>query len=65
MRTMRSLSKPRVTYTAGQVFLERPNDEENVVNTGGVPTQAGVTFFNVPHGESAFIDRHDPGDCPG
>ena len=53
------------TYSAGQVFLERPNDEENVVNTGGVPTQAGVTFFNVPHGGSAFIDRPDPGDCPG
>ena len=53
------------TYSAGQVFLERPNDEENVVNTGGVPEQAGVTFFNVPHGGAAFIDRPDPGDCPG
>jgi hypothetical protein len=53
------------TYSAGQVFLERPKDEENVVNTGGVPEQAGVTFFNVPHGGSAFIDRPDPGDCPG
>lgn len=52
------------TYSAGQVFLERPNDEENVVNTGAVPEQAGVTFFNVPHGGSAFIDRPDPGDCP-
>lgn len=53
------------TYSAGQVFLERPNDEENAVNTGGVPEQAGVTFFNVPHGAAARIDRPDPGDCPG
>jgi quercetin dioxygenase-like cupin family protein len=53
------------TYSAGQVFLERANDEENAVNTGGVPEQAGVTFFNVPHGASARIDRPDPGDCPG
>lgn len=52
------------TYFAGQVFLERPHDEENAVNTGGVPEQAGVTFFNVPHGGSARIDRPDPGDCP-
>jgi quercetin dioxygenase-like cupin family protein len=53
------------TYSAGQVFLERPHDEENVVNTGGVPAAAGATFFNVPHGGSTFIDRPDPGDCPG
>jgi quercetin dioxygenase-like cupin family protein len=53
------------SYSAGQVFLERPNDEENAVNTGGVPEVAGVTFFNVPHGGSARIDRPDPGDCPG
>jgi quercetin dioxygenase-like cupin family protein len=52
-------------YSAGQVFLERPNDEENAVNTGGVPEQAAVTFFNVPHGAAARIDRTDPGDCPG
>jgi quercetin dioxygenase-like cupin family protein len=52
------------TYSAGQVFLERPNDEENIVNTGGVPAVAGATFFNVPHGGAAFIDRPDPGDCP-
>jgi quercetin dioxygenase-like cupin family protein len=53
------------TYSAGQVFLERPNDEENIVNTGDVPAVAGATFFNVPHGAAAFIDRPDPGDCPG
>ena len=53
------------TYSAGQVFLERPNGEENIVNTGGVPAVAGATFFNVPHGGSTFIDRPDPGDCPG
>jgi quercetin dioxygenase-like cupin family protein len=53
------------SYSAGQVFLERPNDEYNGVNTGGVPTVVAATFFNVPHGRAAFIDRPDPGDCPG
>ena len=36
------------TYSAGQVFLERPNDEENAVNTGGVPEVAGVTWLAGP-----------------
>jgi quercetin dioxygenase-like cupin family protein len=53
------------TYTAGQVFLERPHDQENAVNNGTVPTVVAVTFFNVPHGGSARIDRANPGDCPG
>jgi hypothetical protein len=53
------------TYTAGQVFLEQPGDEENAVNTGAVPTVLGVTFFNVPHGGSARIERTNPGDWPG
>jgi quercetin dioxygenase-like cupin family protein len=53
------------TYTAGQVFLEQPDDEENAVNNGTVPTVLAVTFFNVPHGGSARIERTNPGDCPG
>ena len=52
------------TYTAGQVFLEKPDDEENAVNNGAVPTVLAVTFFNVPHGGSARIERTNPGDCP-
>jgi len=52
-------------FTAGQVFLEQPNDEENVVNTGTVDTVLAVTFFNVPHGKDARIPQTDPGDCPG
>jgi len=53
------------TYTAGQVFLEQPEDLQNAVNTGNVPTVLAVTFFNVPHGGSTRIERTDPGDCPG
>jgi len=53
------------TYTAGQVFLERPEDEQNVVNTGNVTADLGVTFFNVPHDGATRIDQPDPGDCPG
>jgi len=52
-------------FTAGQVFLEQPNDEENVVNTGTVDTVLAVTFFNVPHGKDARIPQTDPSDCPG
>src|SRR5262249_44749988 len=53
------------TYTAGQVFLEHPEDQQNAVNTGGVPAVLAVTYFNVPHGGSNRIERTDPGDCPG
>jgi hypothetical protein len=53
------------TYTAGQVFLEHPEDQQNAVNTGTVPTVLAVTYFNVPHGGSNRIERTDPGDCPG
>ena len=52
------------TYTAGQVFLEQPKDEQNVVNNGTVPAVTAVTFFNVPHGGSNRIERTDPGNCP-
>ena len=52
------------TFTAGQVFLEQPNDEENTV-AGTAGAHVGVTFFNVPHGGPTRIDRPDPGDCPG
>jgi quercetin dioxygenase-like cupin family protein len=53
------------TYIAGQVFLEQPDDEENAINTGAVPTVLAVTFFNVPHDGSARIERTNPGNCPG
>jgi quercetin dioxygenase-like cupin family protein len=52
------------TYTAGQVFLEQPRDEQNAVNNGTVPAVVAVTFFNVPHGGSNRIERTDPGNCP-
>ena len=53
------------TYSAGQVYLEQPGDEENAVNHGTVPAVLAVTFFNVPHGGSNRIERTDPGNCPG
>ena len=54
-------------YTAGQVFLERPEDEENIVNTSNVDDAVlAVTFFNVPHDAvTPRIDQPNPGDCPG
>jgi len=53
------------TYTAGQVFLEHSEDEQNVVNTGAESAVTATTFFNVPHGGSNRIDQANPGDCPG
>ena len=53
------------TYTAGQVFLERPKNEYNAVNIGAEPEVAAVTFFHVPHGGSSRIEQTNPGNCPG
>ena len=53
------------TYSAGQAFIERPGEVDNVVNTGTVPYVVYVTFPRVPQGESARTDEPDPGTCPG
>jgi len=52
-------------YTAGQAFIERPGEVDNVVNTGTIPYVLIVTFPRVPQGASARIDQPDPGTCPG
>lgn len=49
------------TYTAGQTFYEWPKNMQNGV--ASVDTVVIATFFNVPHGGSARIDRDDPGNC--
>jgi quercetin dioxygenase-like cupin family protein len=53
------------TYTAGQAFVERPGEVNDVLNTGTVPYALFVTFPRVPQGESARTDEPDPGTCPG
>src|SRR6266571_494702 len=53
------------TYSAGQAFIERPGEVDDVLNTGTVPYVLLVTFPRVPQGESARIDQPDPGTCPG
>jgi quercetin dioxygenase-like cupin family protein len=53
------------TYTAGQAFLERPGEVNQVINTGTDPYVLFVTFPRVPQGASARIDQPDPGTCPG
>jgi quercetin dioxygenase-like cupin family protein len=52
------------TYSAGQAFVERPGEVDQVVNTGTIPYVLFVTFPRVPHGDSARIDEPDPGNCP-
>jgi quercetin dioxygenase-like cupin family protein len=43
------------TYTAGQAFLERPGEVDQVVNTGTIPYVLYVTFPRVPQGASPRI----------
>jgi quercetin dioxygenase-like cupin family protein len=52
------------TYSAGQAFVERPGEVDQVVNTGTVPYVLFVTFPRVPQGDSARIDEPNPGNCP-
>ena len=53
------------TYSAGQAFIERPGEVDQVVNTGTIPYVLYVTFPRVPQGDSARTDELDPGTCPG
>jgi quercetin dioxygenase-like cupin family protein len=53
------------TYSAGQAFIERPGEVDQVINTGTVPYVLFVTFPRVPQGDSARIDEPDPGTCAG
>jgi quercetin dioxygenase-like cupin family protein len=52
------------TYTAGQAFVERPGEVDQVKNTGTIPYVLFVTFPRVPQGASARTDEPDPGTCP-
>ena len=51
------------TYSAGQAFIERPGEVDDVLNTGTVPYVLFVTFPRVPQGDSARIDEPNPGTC--
>jgi quercetin dioxygenase-like cupin family protein len=53
------------TYSAGQAFIERPGEVDQVLNTGSVPYVLYVTFPRVPPGASTRTDEPDPGTCPG
>jgi quercetin dioxygenase-like cupin family protein len=53
------------TYSAGQAFIERPGEVDDVLNIGSVPYVLYVTFPGVPPGGSPRTDERDPGTCPG
>jgi quercetin dioxygenase-like cupin family protein len=53
------------TYSAGQAFLERPGEVDQVTNAGTIPYILLVAFPRVPQGGSPRIDQPDPGTCPG
>ena len=52
------------TYTAGQAFIERPGEVDQVINTGTIPYVLFVTFPRVPQGQSARTDEPAPA-CAG
>jgi quercetin dioxygenase-like cupin family protein len=52
-------------YSAGQAFIERPGEVDQVVNTGSAPYVLYVTFPRVPPGRAPRIDQPNPGTCPG
>jgi quercetin dioxygenase-like cupin family protein len=53
------------TFTAGQVFFERPGVVYYARNESTTTsTVENVTYFNVPVGGSPRIDQPDPGNCP-
>ena len=53
------------THDAGQAFIERPGEVDQVVNTATVPYVLLVTFPRVPVGVPPRTDEPDPGTCPG
>jgi quercetin dioxygenase-like cupin family protein len=53
------------TYNAGQAFIERPGEVDDVVNTGTTQYVLFVTFPRVPPGVLPRTDEPDPGTCPG
>jgi quercetin dioxygenase-like cupin family protein len=53
------------SYTAGDAFIERPGEIDQVLNAGTAPYVLLVTFPRVPVGGSARTDVPDPGTCPG
>jgi quercetin dioxygenase-like cupin family protein len=67
LTTYRSVGRKceATTYTAGQAFIERPGEVDQVLNTGSVPYVLYVTFPRVPPGGSTRTDEPDPGTCRG
>jgi len=63
-RSLGSQCQP-TTYRAGQAFIERPGEVDDVLNAGTVPYVLVVTFPRVPQGGATRIDEPDPGTCPG
>jgi quercetin dioxygenase-like cupin family protein len=53
------------TYGAGDAFIERPGEVDDVLNAGTAPYVLYVTFPRVPQGGSPRTDEPDPGTCPG
>lgn len=51
------------TYGAGQAFIERPGEVDQVINLGSIPYVLYVTFPRVPQGVAVRTDEPNPGTC--
>lgn len=51
------------TYGAGQAFIERPGEVDQVINLGSIPYVLYVTFPRVPQGVASRNDEPNPGTC--
>ena len=51
------------TYGAGQAFIERPGEVDQVINMGTIPYILYVTFPRVPQGVAPRTDEPNPGTC--
>ena len=51
------------TYGAGQAFIERPGEVDQVINLGSIPYVLYVTFPRVPQGVASRTDEPNPGTC--
>ena len=56
---------PERDVPAGQAFIERPGEVDQVINAGTGSYVLLVTFPRVPPGESARTDEPSSGACPG
>jgi quercetin dioxygenase-like cupin family protein len=63
-RSLGSQCQPS-TYSAGQAFIERPGEVDNVFNTGRPPMSCSLPSRVCLRAAPPRTDEPNPGTCPG